>query len=274
VVTNRYEIEGYRFGVRSTSHAYAEWLDDVMAAYRSPAQPDDDPLDATYSIVVEDGSRGADRAGKRFHILYLGGWDIVRTLDISRLAEATMWEMESIRFPVRDDAAFVEAGLIGLGEATCVVASSLIPGLNRSKRRGERFGVRSPGGVSFAVDLATGELIDPERQLDAPRDALDRLAEHLPVAPRTEPALVSSPCRLNGVFQGGDEPGVLTPDSRASTLQNLLPAVRNLSVIGGAGVRAVGQMLLSARAVRGGYASTNDLYEVLGRFGDELRTTA
>jgi hypothetical protein len=32
VVTNWYEIEGYRFAVRSTSHAFAAWLDEVMEA--------------------------------------------------------------------------------------------------------------------------------------------------------------------------------------------------------------------------------------------------
>lgn len=280
MVTNRYEIEGYRFGVRSTSHAFASWLDEAMAAYRSPARPDDDPLDAVYSIVVEDGSRGqgrpgaAERVGKRFHIVYLGGWDIVRTLDLTHLAEATLWEMESVLFPVRDDVAFVEAGLIGLGDRTCLVASSLIPGLNRSKRRGERTGVRSPGGVSFAVDLRTGELIDPERRLDVPPDALDHLADHLPVPPRTEHRLITEPRRLDGVFVGGYEAGVLEPESRATMLQQLLPTVRNLSAVGGAGVSAVGQMLMSARAVRGGYAGTNQLYEVLGAFGEQLRTTA
>jgi hypothetical protein len=206
--------------------------------------------------------------------VYLGGWDIVRTLDLTHLADATLWEMESVLFPVRHDAAFVEAGLVGLGDRTSVVASSLIPTLNRSKRRGERRGVRSPGGISFAIDLTTGELIDPERRLDVPPDALERLANHLPVPARTEHRLITQPRRLDGVFVGGFEAGQLEPESRATMLQQLLPTVRNLSAVGGAGVSAMGQMLMSAQAVRGGYAGTNQLYDVLGTFGDQLRTTA
>ena len=84
MVCRWYEIEGYRFGIRTTSHAFSEWLDFVLAAYRSPSRRDDDDTAATYSIVIED--REDDGRQRKFHILYLGGGDIVRTLDLGFMA--------------------------------------------------------------------------------------------------------------------------------------------------------------------------------------------
>ena len=50
-----FEIEGYRFGVRSTSAGFGEWVRYALGSYRAdgPLDPDVDPL---YALIVEDGA--------------------------------------------------------------------------------------------------------------------------------------------------------------------------------------------------------------------------
>src|SRR5881392_4040121 len=75
VVHRQYEIGGERIGVRTTSRAFGEWLDDTFDAYRVRSRP----KRFHYSIVIDGGrgdegtaASGAEGRSKRLHILYLG----------------------------------------------------------------------------------------------------------------------------------------------------------------------------------------------------------
>src|SRR3990170_3464562 len=131
VVCDWFEIEGYRFGVRTTSDAFGEWVRYGLGEYRVEG-PEDEDQEPFWSVVVEDGSRGEGRLGKRFHIVYRGSWDVVRTLEVAAAARALLVEVEAIRFPLRDDAIFLEAGLVRSGDLSVLVPHTMVPGLARA----------------------------------------------------------------------------------------------------------------------------------------------
>src|SRR5215207_4458007 len=112
-----YEIDGTRFGVRTTSEVFAGWIDDVLAAYRAagPREEDDDPY---WAVVIEDGSSGAGRVGRPVNILYRGIVDVARTLDVRSVGRAFLLEIESILFPTRDDVVFLQAAALAGGGRT------------------------------------------------------------------------------------------------------------------------------------------------------------
>ena len=184
MVCRWYDIEGFRFGIRTTSHAFSEWIDYVLGAYRSPRRADDSDNAATYSVVIEPPEE--DGRQRKFHILYLGGWDIVRTLDLGFMAECVYRDLESILYPIRDDYVFLEVGHVDMAGALGLVTAHTIPALNRSARRGRNYGVSTPGGVFTPLELGTGLKVMPAPALSVPADALDSLGRFLDVPARTQ----------------------------------------------------------------------------------------
>src|ERR671919_1706118 len=82
VVYQWYEVAGRRFGVRTTSEAFGEWIDYALSEYRT--DPDDE--DPVYSLLVakDSGTRGT----KGYHILYKWTGCLVRTLHLPTLGRA------------------------------------------------------------------------------------------------------------------------------------------------------------------------------------------
>ncbi len=261
MVCRWYEIEGFRFGIRSTSAAFSAWLDHVLAVYRSPRRGDDD-RDATYSVVIEEPE--PDGRHRRFHILYLGGWDIVRTLDLRLIAERVLRDVESILYPVRDDAVYLEVGAVDVGGALGIVPSYLVPALNRSKRRGERYGVRVGGGVYSVLELGTGMFVPPTSALDIPNDPLALLPRFMTVPDRVEAEPFTERRPIDLIFERKfDEERDVWQPSRAEVAQALLTRVRNLHAIDGAALETLAAAVRRAEPFRGWYASTNEMYERL-----------
>jgi hypothetical protein len=262
VVCRWYEIEGFRFGIRSTSAAFSAWLDEALAAYRSPRRRDDNDRDATYSVVIEEPE--PDGSQRRFHILYLGGWDIVRTLDLRLIAERVLWDVESILYPVRDDAVYLEVGAVDVGGALGIVPSYLVPALNRSKRRAERYGVRVCGGVYVVLELGTGMFVPPDPALDVSDDALASLSKFMTVPDRVELELFTDRRPIDLMFeQKYDEERDVWQPSRADVTQALLTRVRNLHAVDGAALETLAAAVRRAEPFRGWYGSTNEMYERL-----------
>lgn len=273
MVCRWYEIEGFRFGIRTTSHAFSDWLEHVLVAYRSPRRPDDDESSATYSIVIEDPEE--DGRQRKFHILYLGGWDIVRTLDLGFMAECVYRDLESILYPVRDDYVFLELGQVDMAGALGLVAPYVIPALNRSSRRGVRYGVSTPGGVYAPLQLGTGMMVRPTPALDVPADALASLGRFMDVPARTESDPFVEPRRVDLIFDRVYVDGLEGPSHppRAELFQAVFPRVRNTGVLGGVAFETLAETVCNAEVWRGWYGSTNEMYEVYRDVGRAVRST-
>jgi len=272
VVCRWYEIEGFRFGIRTTSHSFSDWLEYVLAAYRSPRRPDDDDGAATYSIVIED--REEDGSQRRFHIMYLGGWDIVRTLDLGSMAECVYRDLESILYPVRDDYVFLELGPVDMAGALGLVAPYVIPALNRSTRRGAKYGVSTPGGVYAPLQIGTGLMVRPTPALDVPADALASLARFMDVPERTVSDPFQEPRLVDLIFDRVYVDGVdgVTQAPRGELLQALFPRVRNAGVLDGVAFETVAETVRNAEVWRGWYGSTNEMYEMYREVGQAVQS--
>ena len=174
VVSSSFAIGDVRFAVRSTSHAFGEWLSDTLGAYEV-----DDVEDYLYSVVVPEPP--ADGKAKEFCILYKGSTAIVRTLDPVTLGRGVLAELEGLGFHERDDAVYVMASLVDVAGAPTLVPSSLAPGLAKLGRRAAKLGVEIPGELTVAIDLETASIVPVRHTLDVPGDALERLADRVSV---------------------------------------------------------------------------------------------
>lgn len=259
-----FEIEGYRFGIRTTSATFGEWLAEVLSEYGSAPRPEDDPSDCLYSVVVEDGSAGRERLGRRFSIIYQGGWDIVRTMDVPFLAEQLLNHVEGLRAPIRDDAIFLEAGLTIVDGRVGIIPAVLQPAVQRAKRRAERRGLVCPGGMGVAIDPETGLLLRASRQLRIPPDALERAAEVFPVTDSTGTWRAEEPTPISSVlFRIGEEQQDLQPMSRGGALVELAPSIRNVRTMGGAAFRGLARMLAGAACYGATWESTDEMLAVM-----------
>lgn len=269
MVCEWYEVAGYRFGIRTTSHAFAAWVRYALGAYATePTEEEVEDSYPTYSVVVEDGSRGADRVGRRFHILYLGTWDVARTLDLGFLARCLLRQVDAIGHHERGDALFLETGTIEVHGEAFLVPTYLVPALSVARRRAGKMGIWAPGGMVAAIDTATGELVAPPLDLDVPDDAFERLRELLPVDPgREQPDRFVVEDGQRRPLAGVIRPWVDPTPSRAETTVSLLTNVKNFSTLGGGAVRAMARAMSSASIVDGRWTSTNEMLQRLADAG-------
>jgi hypothetical protein len=264
VVCDWFEIEGYRFGVRSTSHAFGEWVRYGLEEYRVEG-PEDEDQEPFWSVVVEDGSRGEGRVGKRFHIVYRGTWDVVRTLDVAAAARALLVEVESILFPLRDDAIFLEAGLVRSGDASVLVPHSMVPGLARAGRRAQRVNLQPPGTMAVAIDPDSGQLVPIRSRLRLPGDLDERLAQAFPPNGHDPRVFVEGATGVNAVLLYGgpvEESGIFEIP-RAQALYELARSVRNLPQLGGRAIRGIARLLAGSRCVAASWRSTEQMLGTL-----------
>jgi hypothetical protein len=266
-VCDRYEVHGYRFGLRSSSEEFAGWLRYTLGAYLTEPIPDEDGY-PTYSVVVEDGARGEERIGKRYNILYLGTWDIARSLDLRFLARCLLRQIDSIGYHLREDAVFLEAGLVEVAGSPSLVHNYVVPALCAARRRAEKRGIHAPGGMVAALDPDTGELIGPRLSLNVPADALDRLDEYLPGAmngAQDRFPIEDGDRRSVGtvIGYGVGQQELVVAATRPETVLNLVAKVKNMDVLGGRALRSIATMVAAAdcRAVR--WSSTNEMIEAI-----------
>src|SRR5438093_10103304 len=149
--------------IRSTSKAFNTWLGNVLKAYkvRKPSATN------WYSVVIAGGDPDEETTSKRrFHILYRGSSQIVRTLDLPTLGQALFAELESMMFEDRDDAVFVEAAALAKNGRIALVPGSYLPTLWKLSRRLHQAGVRLPLARTVAVHRETGQVIPTDPKLE------------------------------------------------------------------------------------------------------------
>lgn len=262
-----YEVHGYRFGLRSTSEAFAGWLRYALAAYLTEPTLEEEDRSPTYSIVVDDDTRSEGPVGRGYNILYVGTTDIARTLDLRFLARCLLRQIDALGYHTRDDVLFLEAGLVEVGGSPHLVPALLVPLLSKSRRRAERRGLYSPGGRVAAIDLDTGELIAPPLSLEMPADALDRLTPDMPGVNgvRDRFPIEDGERRMVGavIGLGPHQSELVSKRPRSETVLELAVSVKNLQVLGGRALRSIATMAAAADCCTISWSSTNEMIEVI-----------
>jgi hypothetical protein len=276
VVRNWYEFADYRFSVRSTSEAFGDWLNVALAGYRVEPSEEDRDAYPSYSLVVEDGTRGRDRVGKRFNILYMGTWDIVRTLDPCFLGRALLRQIDAIGQGRRADAVFLEAGLVDVGGVAALVSTRMVPALCAARRRAEKAWIYAPGGTVAAIDPESGDLVAPSVDMHVPADAIERLVDAIPGGDHHDRFVVEDGERrpLGAVVM---PPALDDGDvGRAQMLMQLARSTMNLGVLGGRAIEGLASSLDGAECYSARWRSTQELLDSLARSSgaiDPMRRT-
>lgn len=161
--------------IRSTSKAFNAWLGRTLKPYKSRKSAHN-----FYSVVIAGGDPDEDpKSSKRFHILYRGSSQVVRTLDLPTLGRALFADLESVMFPERDDAIYVEAAPLALDGRIALIPGNYLPTLWKLSRRLHQAGIRLPLSRTVAVDRESGQVIPTTPRVEVPDDALDRLEEEV-----------------------------------------------------------------------------------------------
>lgn len=262
VVSSSFAIGDVRFAVRSTSHAFGDWLSETLGAYEV-----DDVEEFLYSVVVPEPP--ADGKAKEFCILYKGSTAIIRTLDPVTLGRGLLAELEGLGFHERDDAVYVTASIVDVAGVPTLVPSSLAPGLAKLGRRAGKLGVEIPGELTVAIDLDTASIVPVLHKLDVPHNALERLAAACPWKGRDGLRFVEAAEDIHAFL-------VLTSDPEAPmdlarkgyALANLTGWALNLQRVGGRGLVALGRFVERTPA----YGSAwTDAASLMGRLADALK---
>ncbi len=250
-----YEVGGTRFGVRTTSRSFGDWLDHALGVYRLRRR-----LDPEYSIVV-DGAGGA-RAGKGVHILYQGVGQVIRTRHLPTLGRALVAELEARVAHERGDAIYVHAAPVCVDGVIALVPAWVVAHVGTLGRRVDRARVSLPVARWAAVDPNSGWILRPPRLLDLPADALEGLermsdgsgeARGLTGASGTVDAVVS-------YLWGSPSVGVV---SRGIALQRLAAATANLPNLGGEALDGLGRLVAGARCYEVGVGTARQMLDAL-----------
>jgi hypothetical protein len=262
VVSSSFAIGDARFAVRSTSHAFGEWLKDVLGAYEV-----DDVEDFLYSVVVPEPP--TDGRSTEFLILYKGSSAIVRTLDPATLGRSLLAELEAFTLHERDDAVYLMASVTEVQGIPTLLPPSLAPTLAKLGRRASKWGVGVPGQFSAAIDIETSSLVPIRPSLAEPRDALERLASALPWEGRDGLRFVREPEDVGALFVSAeDRDAPLRPARKGYTLARLASWTLNLERVGGAGLEALGRFVENADCYE---SSLSDGDEAIARLADALQ---
>lgn len=262
VESRSYEFGHAQFGIRTTSNAFAKWMDRTLGAYRI-----DDEVFPYYSIVVPEADESKPRSVKDFHILYRGTSAFLRTLHLPTLARMLMADIETFLYADRDDSIYAAMTPISSNGATALAPSQVVSFLGGLGRRVRRAGLSLPAATALAVDPQTGRVSAPPRLLDVPADALDRLGQIGPDNGEADLDEIDGEVTVDIVLTqtNAGQQVVLQPVSRAQALQALTASVINLETIGGAALDGL------ARVVSGSpcYSLSGTAEDVL----DAVKTT-
>lgn len=242
-----FEIDGGRFGVRSTSHEFGEWVRFALDAYRLP-DGEWDPEEIGYLSVVVGDDVDLDRGSrKRFSILYNGSAAVVRSLSVNTIAKALLSDIESVRHGVRADHLYLSAGLASIEGLNVLLPALFTSTLNCTGRRLEHSAVQLTATATVAVDLSTARAVPIPRTLELPSGALERLEGIFMPDDVPDRLEVREPTEVHAILVAAREHGVsLQPMSRARTLQRLGASTYNLRTLGGPAIDALGRLIAGA----------------------------
>jgi hypothetical protein len=241
VAPQSYSFHGHLVGIRTTSPAFAAWLEETLAEYRIETE-----APTHYSIVVEDPA--TERKGeKRFHILYRGTITLARTLDLATVGRMLLSELELSMLDDRDDLIFVEATPVEANGVSVLVPAILVNYVASLGRRVERAGMALPAHAYVAVDPARGEVVPPPTVLVDVEAAVARLREQLPTPAATDRLVIDRTWPIDVVCSiGQGDPGTVEPVSRATALHRLANYVVNLKTLQGAALRGLERLVSDA----------------------------
>ncbi len=253
-----YRIWTDRFQIRTTSARFAEWLDYALAAYQVRRT-----VSVRYSIVVEEG-RDERRLGHRFHLLYRGAKQIVRSLSVETVGRMLLAELEATLFPRRSDAIYLQTALLSANGCTALLPSPFLTWIGGLGGRVERAGIWLPVSKTVAVDRATAEVVPTVPRLKVPGDAIARLGELFPSEVAPERTSLDRPARVDVVYTvvSADHPA-LSPASRAFSLQQLAGSLINARAMGDATFRTLASLVEGARCYQLAYGDPRSMLQAI-----------
>jgi len=244
VVHQSYEIGGTRFQIRTTSKAFGRWLGSTLSRYRvkGSAEP-------FYSIVVDDSAGGRKNGStKRFHILYRGTSQVVRTLDLALVGRTLLSELETLQCGQRDDATYLEAGVVSMDGKTALVSGPLVAYLGGAARHAVRAGLLLPATRSLAIEPESGRVGPVRPQLTYPQDAALQLTQIAPTGESPERAFLEDPVKVDAVFTYvalADEPVQSVP--RGQALHYFAANIMNFGMMHGEALESLGRLVQAAQ---------------------------
>lgn len=260
VVSRSYEAEDFRFGIRTTSSVFGEWLDETLSVYRTRKK-----ADSLFSIVVADPTKRKDRAIKDFHVLYRGTTRQARDLNLGTVARILLAEVASLGYRHRGDAVYAGAVPIAANGSVALVPAGIAQFLAGAGRQVARAGLTLPYVSAVALDPDTGAILPSDGPQGVPADAVARLGDlGLDGAP-SDRMSIEKPLRPNLVVtMGGAGPEAFEPMSRGRAAHALASSVLNLEKVGRTALETLTKVVAGA-----------DCYVVAaGEPRDVLRTVA
>lgn len=221
---SNFQIGENRFQIRTTSRRFARWMNAALSEYRVRRK-----APVAFSVVIAGGEEERIRARKRFHIIYQGSRQLLRTKDIGTLARGLFAEIERALLPDRDDAIYLQTPAIALDGKIALVPDFYRQTLARLGRRPELAGLRLPVERAVAVD-DTGRVVPIVPQLQIPEGAVDRVIEKFEgdgAGPVTRIDRPVSPEVVVGVIPNATPEDHMQPISRGRALYCLASDAMN-----------------------------------------------
>lgn len=235
-----YKVGDVRFGIRTNSEAFADWLDYALSDYRMKRW-----VPPQFSAWIGDCPPGK-RGVKEFHVLHRGITTLAKTLHLPSMVRTLLTEIESIQFPRRADAIFAGAAVVGLKGARALVPTELAHFVGNLGGKVKRTAVKLPKDMFVAVEPSSGKVVPIPRMLRLPDDAFARLEEVAPAGKEDARIGVETPTRVDAVLMFGATT-VIEPLSRGVTLQRLAGRVMNLPHVGRNAIEGLGSLVEGAR---------------------------
>jgi hypothetical protein len=209
-----------------------------------------EPSDPFYSIVVADDREGAigSRANRRFHILYRGTTQVVRTSHLPTVGRVLLNELETLQCSERDDATYIDAGVVSTEGKTALVPGPLVSYLGKAARYAERTGLSLSASRPLAVERGSGRVSPVRPELRFPRDSLERLTHIVPADGTPSRPFLEEPVDVNALFTYvalADEPVQSIPRGRA--LHYFAANVMNFGVMRGEALETLGRVIQTAK---------------------------
>jgi hypothetical protein len=248
-VESSYALGEARFGVRTTSKKFGEWLDHALGAYRVA-----ETTPTHYSIMIADGDSTRGLAKERYHTLYKATIANAKTLDMFTLVKTFLSDLEQYLWLDRVDAIYADMAPVSLGGVTALVPWAVVPYIGTlGRRRTERYGLGFPAETSVAVDQS-GRVVPMQRLVRLADGSLEALAEAFPGNGRDNRTMVEAPVDVDVVISLGAAADPLVPISRGLGLYRLASHIANIEALGASAVEGLRPMVERARCFEMGGA--------------------
>lgn len=243
VESRSYEFGNVQLGVRTTSAAFAKWMDETLGAYRI-----DEEIFPYYSIVVPEPDENKPRSVKDFNVLYRSTSAFLRTLNLPTLARMLMADIETYLYAERDDAIYAGIVPVSSNGATAVAPAELVSFLGGLGRKARRAGLSLPAATALAIDPESGRIAAPAQLLEVPADAIERLGEIASTNGSADRVVLDGEVNVDVVLTNAllGQQVVMQPVSRAHALQALASSVINLEKMGGAALEGLARVVSSS----------------------------